>query len=71
MPPTWPTAARRELLRLYRSGDASPVEAARAVIARIDRLDPILNAFCFLAAEDAIRSAHASEARWMRGEPAR
>src|SRR5665213_1545541 len=58
-----------ELLQLYGSGQASPVEATRAVIARIDRLDPTLNAFCFLAAEDAFRSARESEARWTRGEP--
>ena len=57
------------LLHLYRAGDASPVEATRAVIARIDRLDPRLNAFCFLAAEDALRSAQESESRWTRGEP--
>ncbi|MDQ2926963.1 MAG: amidase [Pseudomonadota bacterium] len=58
-----------ELLRLYRTGDASPVEATRAVIARIDRLDPGLNAFCFLAAEEAMTAAHQSESRWTRGEP--
>jgi aspartyl-tRNA(Asn)/glutamyl-tRNA(Gln) amidotransferase subunit A len=57
-----------ELLQLYRSGQASPVEATRAVIARIDRLDPTLNAFSFLAAETALEMARASEARWARGE---
>jgi aspartyl-tRNA(Asn)/glutamyl-tRNA(Gln) amidotransferase subunit A len=57
-----------ELLQLYRSGQASPVEATRAVIARIDRLDPTLNAFSFLAAEAALEMARASEARWARGE---
>ncbi|MDQ2735637.1 MAG: amidase [Pseudomonadota bacterium] len=58
-----------ELLHLYRTGGASPVEATRAVIARIDRLDPVLNAFCFLAAEEAMTAAHQSESRWTRGEP--
>ena len=43
-----------ELLKLYRNRDASPVEATRAVLARIERLDPVLNAFCFLAAEEAL-----------------
>jgi len=33
------------LLELYRSGDASPVDATRAVLARIDRVNPVLNAF--------------------------
>ena len=58
-----------ELLRLYRTRAASPVEATRAVLARIERVDPVLNAFCFLAPEDALRSAHESEARWARDEP--
>ena len=58
-----------ELLRLYRARSASPVEATRAVLARIERVDPVLNAFCFLAPEQALRSAHESQARWSRGEP--
>ena len=58
-----------ELLELYRTRAASPVEATRAVLARIERVDPVLNAFCFLAAEEALRSAHESEGRWSRGEP--
>ena len=58
-----------ELLRLYRSRAASPVEATGAVLARIARLQPVLNAFCFLAEDEALRSARESEARWSRGEP--
>ncbi len=58
-----------ELLRLYRHGGASPVEATEAVLARIARLQPILNAFCFLAEDETLRSARKSEARWSRGEP--
>ncbi|MEP7303473.1 MAG: amidase [Caldimonas sp.] len=58
-----------ELLALYRAGDASPVEATRAVLARIERLNPILNAFCLIAPDDALGSARASEARWSRGAP--
>lgn len=57
-----------ELLDLYRGGRASPVEAARAVLARIERLNPILRAFSFVAAEQALESARASESRWGRGE---
>ena len=34
-----------ELLSLYRSGEASPVEATRAALARIDRLNATLRAF--------------------------
>ena len=58
-----------ELLGLYRSGGASPVEATQAVLARIERFDPAVNAFCHLAPESALASARASEARWSRGAP--
>ena len=58
-----------ELLDLFRRGDASPVEATRAVLDRIDALDPQLNAFCLVAHDAAMESAAASEARWQRGEP--
>ncbi|OGB00587.1 MAG: amidase [Burkholderiales bacterium RIFCSPHIGHO2_12_FULL_69_20] len=56
-----------QLLQLYRSGGASPVEATQAVLARIDRLNPQLNAFCLVDAEAALASARASEARWQQG----
>lgn len=53
-----------ELLALYRSGQASPVEATQAVLARAHRLNPRLNAFCLIDDEAALASARASEARW-------
>jgi aspartyl-tRNA(Asn)/glutamyl-tRNA(Gln) amidotransferase subunit A len=58
-----------ELLDLYRSGQASPVEATKAVLARIDELDDRLNAFCIVDAEQALASARESEARWQAGAP--
>src|SRR6476646_8026052 len=57
------------LLALYRAGAASPVEATRAVLARIERFNPLLNAFCHLAPDEALASARTSEARWQRGAP--
>ncbi|MDQ6629681.1 MAG: amidase family protein, partial [Pseudomonadota bacterium] len=57
------------LLALFRSGAASPVDATRAVLARIERLDPTLNAFCHLAPEAALQAARQSEARWQRAAP--
>jgi aspartyl-tRNA(Asn)/glutamyl-tRNA(Gln) amidotransferase subunit A len=57
------------LLALFRSGDASPVDATRAVLARIERLNPILNAFCHVAADEALAAARASEGRWRRQAP--
>ena len=58
-----------ELLALFRSGQTSPVEATQAVLARIERVQPALNAFCLVAADEALAAARASEARWQRGEP--
>lgn len=55
-----------ELLQLYKTGQASPVEATRAVLARIERLNPQLNAFCLVAHESALQAAKDSEARWQR-----
>ena len=57
------------LLDLYRRREASPVEVTEAVLDRIDRLNPVLNCFALVAAEEAIEAAHASEARWQSGEP--
>ncbi len=56
-----------ELLALYRSKQASPVEATNAVLARIERINPKLLAYCHLAPAEAIDAARASEARWQRG----
>ena len=58
-----------ELLDLYRSRRASPLEATRAVLARIAALNPALNAFCWVDESAALASAADSEARWLRGTP--
>lgn len=55
-----------ELLQLYQTGAASPVDATRAVLARIDALNPQLNAFCLVAHESALQAARDSETRWQR-----
>ena len=52
------------LQRLFASREASPVEACRAVLARIERLDPEYKAFVRVDAQGALAAAHASEARW-------
>jgi len=53
-----------QLLGLYRSGEASPAEATQAVLQRIARLNPLLNAFCWVDEAAAMASARQSEARW-------
>jgi aspartyl-tRNA(Asn)/glutamyl-tRNA(Gln) amidotransferase subunit A len=58
-----------ELLDLYRAGRASPVEATRAALDRIDKFNPTLKAYSFVAAAEAQSAARASESRWHRGEP--
>jgi aspartyl-tRNA(Asn)/glutamyl-tRNA(Gln) amidotransferase subunit A len=63
------TTTATELLALYRAKAASPVEVTRAVLARIDALNPQLLAFCHVAPEEALAAARASETRWLRGEP--
>ena len=58
-----------ELLELYRAKRASPVEATRACLARIDAWNPTVNAFCVVDGDAALRAARESEARWTRGAP--
>ncbi len=58
-----------QLLDLYRSGQASPVQATEAVLARIASHNPALRAFCVVDHEAALASARASEARWQQGAP--
>ena len=58
-----------ELVALYRRKDISPVEATRATLERIERLNPVLNAFCFLDADSSLQDAKQSEKRWANGSP--
>ncbi|WP_399679956.1 amidase [Xenophilus sp.] len=57
-----------ELSRAYRQGTLSPVEATQAVIDRIERWEPQLQATYLCRPEAALEQARASEARWRRGE---
>jgi aspartyl-tRNA(Asn)/glutamyl-tRNA(Gln) amidotransferase subunit A len=57
-----------QLLEKYVRREQSPVEVTKAVLARIEKLNPKLNAFCFLNKE-ALKDAEASEKRWMSGQP--
>ena len=55
----WMPAAR--MVALFRRRKLSPVEVMRAVLARIERLNPALNAFVTLTAEQAMKDARAAE----------
>lgn len=58
-----------ELVALFRSKRLSPVEAMKATLARIERFNGIINAFCHLDGDGALAAARQSEARWMSGAP--
>ncbi|MEP7301456.1 MAG: amidase [Caldimonas sp.] len=57
------------LLDLYRSKQASPLEALAAIAKRIERQNGTLNAFAHLDLDGARASASASEHRWAAGKP--
>jgi aspartyl-tRNA(Asn)/glutamyl-tRNA(Gln) amidotransferase subunit A len=57
------------LLDAYRRRTLSPVEATKAALARLERLEPRLNAFVLVDAEGALAAARQSEARWTKGAP--
>ena len=59
----------RELLRLYRARELSPVEAMASVIERVEAYEPHIHATWLYAPERALKEARASEQRWMKGEP--
>ena len=58
-----------ELAGLIRNKTVSPAEVTDAVLARIERLNPRLNAFCAVAVEEAREAASAAEVAVMTGEP--
>ena len=62
-------ASAGELLSGYRRRTISPVDAAKAALARIETLNPKLNAFCLIDADGALAAARESEARWVRDAP--
>jgi len=56
-----------QLARLIRAKQLSPVELTRAVLERIERLNPVVNAFCTLTADAALQAARAAEQAVMQG----
>jgi aspartyl-tRNA(Asn)/glutamyl-tRNA(Gln) amidotransferase subunit A len=59
-PATW-------LAAMIRAKQVSPVEVVRAILARVERLEPRVNAFAHLAAEPAMAAARRAEAALMGG----
>jgi aspartyl-tRNA(Asn)/glutamyl-tRNA(Gln) amidotransferase subunit A len=61
-------ATIRELGSRYRKGDLSPVEVTTALLARIEKLDPVLHAFVTVTAEAALADARVAEEALRRGD---
>src|SRR5437764_749519 len=57
-----------ELGRRYRQRQLSPLEATRALLARIERLNPRLNAYLTVTAEGALEEARRAEEELGRGQ---
>ena len=57
------------LVRFYAQKKLSPVEVTRAILDRIEKLNPILNAFCLVDEKQAMEKARQSEKRWGKGTP--
>ncbi len=58
-----------ELAPMIRQKKISPVEVISILLRRIERLEPVVNAFAYLAADQAMDAARASEAALMRDGP--
>ncbi len=58
-----------KLEQLYRTGEASPLEATRAALDRIDRFNDAVNAYVHVDREGAEKAAKASARRWGQGKP--
>ncbi|MFF3289721.1 amidase [Streptomyces sp. NPDC003023] len=59
----------RQLLAGYERGDFSPVDATRETLERIEAVEPLVNAFVRVDAEEALARAEASARRWHKREP--
>ncbi|MEI6202783.1 MAG: amidase family protein, partial [Enhydrobacter sp.] len=57
------------LSRLYKKGKLSPVEAMKAVLARVEKVNPTINALCVVDTDAALKAARISERRWKKGKP--
>lgn len=56
-----------ELMQLYATREASPVEVTSACLERIEATDGAINAILLLLEDDALKQAAESEQRWSRG----
>ncbi len=64
-----PWRSALELAAAIRAKQISPVEVAEAILARIEALNPRLNAFCLVTRDIALRDAREAEIAVVKGEP--
>jgi len=57
-----------EVARLIKGREISPVEVMEAVLARTELLQPKINAFCTICAEEALKAAREAESAVMKGK---
>ncbi|MGM0857753.1 MAG: amidase [Pseudomonadota bacterium] len=63
------TLDAQTLRHLFETRQASPLEATRAALARIDQFNEAVNAYVHVDAEGAEQAAKASARRWGQGKP--
>ena len=58
-----------QLLQHFRDKTLSPVEVTEDALLRIERFNPVVNAYCHVDPQGALNAARASEQRWLNGQP--
>ena len=58
-----------QLLEHFRDKTLSPVEVTEDALLRIERYNPVVNAYCHVDPQGALEAARASELRWLKGQP--
>jgi aspartyl-tRNA(Asn)/glutamyl-tRNA(Gln) amidotransferase subunit A len=67
LPELWERSAA-QIIAGYKTGEWSPVEVLDAILKRIERVNPLINAIVTLDVEGAYNAARESENRWCRGQ---
>ncbi len=58
-----------QMLDAFEDLSLSPVEAAQACLDRIERFNPVVNAYCIVREDETLAAARAAEQRYLHGMP--